>query len=129
MTQFNKKDFTWDGMYLMYKGAFDGAKMMMDVNPKAHPSWKGKLKPAFVARFKYNKSDRASFTKFLIANFTCEEYFGHMEKTNMGPEEILETKGYVSKTTADILSRNGYLPTPESKKNMLSEIIRGEITW
>ena len=53
MTKFVKEEFKWDGMYLMYGGAFDGAKMMMDVHPNAHPSWEGKLMPAFVARFKY----------------------------------------------------------------------------
>ena len=94
MTQFNKKDFAFDGEYLMYTGTFDGAQMMMEVYPDAHPSWEGKLKPAFVARFKRNKKDRASFTKFLIANFTCEEYFGHMEKFNMAPLEVLRGKGY-----------------------------------
>ena len=25
MTKFDKEMFTWDGMYLMYKGDFDGA--------------------------------------------------------------------------------------------------------
>ena len=45
MTKFDKEMFTWDGMYLMYKGDFDGAQMMMDVCPDAHPSWEGKLKP------------------------------------------------------------------------------------
>lgn len=94
MTQFKKENFIFGGEYLMYNGDFDGAKMMMEVHPDAHASWEGKLKPAFVARFKYNKRDRASFTKFLIANFTCEEYFGHMEKFNMAPLEVLRGKGY-----------------------------------
>jgi ribosomal protein L31 len=96
MTQFKKEEFTWDGEYLMYTGNFDGARMMMDVCPDAHPSWAGKLKPAFVARFKYNKRDKASFQKFLIANFTCEEYFNHMEKYNMGPLEVLIGKGWMT---------------------------------
>ena len=96
MTQFKKEEFTWDGEYLMYRGAWEGAKLMMDVDPDAHPSWAGKLKPTFVARFKYNKRDKASFLKFLIANFTCEEYFNHMEKYNMGPLEVLIGKGYMT---------------------------------
>ena len=96
MTQFKKEEFTWDGEYLMYRGAWEGAKLMMDVDPDAHPSWAGKLKPAFVARFKYNKRDKASFQKFLIENFTCEEYFNHMEQYNMGPLEVLIGKGYMT---------------------------------
>ena len=37
MTQFKKEEFTWDGEYLMYRGNWDGAKLMMDVDPDAHP--------------------------------------------------------------------------------------------
>ena len=44
--------FTWDGMYLVYKGDFGDAQMMMDVCPNAHPSWERLLGTvAFVARF------------------------------------------------------------------------------
>ena len=28
MTAFVKENFSWDGMYLMYKGEFEGAKLM-----------------------------------------------------------------------------------------------------
>ena len=71
--------FTWDGMYLMYKGDFDGAQMMMDVCPDAHPSWEGKLKPAFVARFKYRKPYK-TWMKFLIKHATVEEYMTLQKK-------------------------------------------------
>ena len=30
MTKFNKEDFTWDGMYLMYRGDFNGSRKMLD---------------------------------------------------------------------------------------------------
>ena len=95
MTQFKKEEFTWDGEYLMYRGAWKGAKLMMDVHPDAHPSWKGKVKPTFVARFKYNKKDKPKFLKFLIANFTCEEYFNHMETFKMSPMDVMIGRGYL----------------------------------
>ena len=45
-TRFEKEMFTWDGMYLMYKGDF--APSMETVHPDCHPSWIGKNKPQFV---------------------------------------------------------------------------------
>jgi hypothetical protein len=51
----------------------------------------------FIARFKYSHpgTNAKDFVKFLIANFTVEEYFDLRAK-NMAPGEILRTKGYVS---------------------------------
>ena len=53
MTKFNKEDFTWDGMYLMYRGRHTGSRNMEEVHPNCHPSWIGQPKPEFIARFKY----------------------------------------------------------------------------
>lgn len=52
----------------------------------------------FVGRFKYMRpgANSKSFVKFLIANFTVEEYFDMLEVKGMAPAEILRTKGYVS---------------------------------
>ena len=85
MTPFAKEDFNWDGEYLTYSGAYNGCKMMMEVNPNAHPSWEGKRYPKFVARFKNNKGQRRRFQKFLIENFSCEEYFKAAEATGRNP--------------------------------------------
>jgi ribosomal protein L31 len=41
MTKFNKEDFTWDGMYLMYRGKHTQSVNMEVANPKCHPSWVG----------------------------------------------------------------------------------------
>lgn len=50
----------------------------------------------FVARFKYMKpkTNANAFVKFLIANFTVEEYFEALE--SIPPLTILQQKGYVS---------------------------------
>ena len=95
MTKFVKDEFKWDGMYLMYGGAFDGAKMMMDVHPNAHPSWEGKLMPAFVARFKYGYKPWKTWVNFLVKNATVEEYMKLAEETS--PVQAMETLGYKGK--------------------------------
>ena len=94
MTPFVKEDFNWDGEYLTYSGAYNGCKMMMQVNTNAHPSWEGKRYPKFVARFKNNKGLRRRFQKFVIENFSCEEYFKAEEATS--PLQAVMAKGFTS---------------------------------
>jgi len=90
-TKFNKEDFTWDGMYLMYRGDFNGSRKMLDVNPKAHPSWKGMNKPAFVARFKYGYKPWKAWVNFLVKNATVEKY---MELASHDNKYFNERYGY-----------------------------------
>jgi len=54
-----------------------------------------KTRPEFVARFKYNKSDKPSFVRFLIKNFTVEEYFDLTNKKGWAPLQVLFMRGYV----------------------------------
>lgn len=108
-TRFNKEDFTWDGMYLMYKGDFDGAQKMMDVHPTAHPSWAGLNKPAFVARFKYGSyKPWKAWVNFLVKNASVEEYMrlsshdhNYMSRygyeTTGSPSHAMEALGYKGK--------------------------------
>lgn len=90
MSKFTKENFNWDGMYLTY-----GSERK------------------FVARFKHRGGDCASFTNFLIKNFTVEEYFDLTEKQNVLPLKALENKGYVSPTVKKILKNSGFPPTRE----------------
>lgn len=76
MTQFIKENFDYDSGWLTYR---------TDT----------KTRPEFVARFKYNKSDKPSFLKFLIKNFTVEEYRDLTNMLNLAPMQALATKGYV----------------------------------
>jgi hypothetical protein len=48
----------------------------------------------FVANFSKRGGGKATFIKFLIKNFTVEEYFEMLE-TNKSPLGIAQTKGYV----------------------------------
>jgi hypothetical protein len=95
-TRFNKDQFTWDGMYLMYRGDFAGAVKMLDANPKAHPSWEGLNRPAFVARFKYgNYKPWKAWVNFLVKNATVEEYMKLEEELH--PAGAMKALGYKGK--------------------------------
>jgi len=95
MTKFDKEMFSWDGMYLMYKGDFNGSRLMQDVSPDCHPSWHGLLKPAFVARFKYGYKPYKTWINFLVKNCNVEEY---MElSANLNPVAAMRQLGYKGK--------------------------------
>lgn len=86
MTSFVKENFHFFGDCLSYV-----------VDPS---EYRGK----FVARFKYRKGGLASFKKFLIANFTVEEYFARLDERE-APLTILRSKGYVDPSLAKFRAR------------------------
>ena len=91
-TKFNKEEFTWDGMYLMYRGEFPGAPLMNEVHPNCNPSWIGKVKPAFIARNKYGSFPYKSWINCLVDNYTVEEYLAVSEETS--PLQAVQAVGY-----------------------------------
>ena len=103
-TRFNKDQFTWDGMYLMYRGDFAGAVKMLDANPKAHPSWEGLNRPAFVARFKYGYKPWKAWVNFLVKNATVEEYMHYADHKKNFEGEYGEQCG----TPAFAMKKLGY---------------------
>jgi len=92
MTAFNKEDFHWDGMYLMYRGPYSGSKNMDEVHPNCHPSWVGVMKPAFIARFKYGSKPWKSWANFLVKNISVEEYLKLVNETS--PLEAMQKLGF-----------------------------------
>ena len=92
MTNFKADEFTWDGMYLMYRGRHTGSRNMEEVHPNCHPSWIGKAKPEFIARFKYGSKPWKSWVKCLVENYTVEEYIA--ECKNSSPLAAVEKVGY-----------------------------------
>ncbi|PZR79770.1 MAG: hypothetical protein DI537_40640 [Stutzerimonas stutzeri] len=60
----------------------------------------------FIARFKYMRpaANAKHFVKFLIANFTVEEYAA-ARAAGKAPAEILREKGYVSLNEANAAKR------------------------
>jgi len=64
----------------------------------------------FVARFK--RGGKADFLKFLVKNFSVEEYFSLLD-SGMAPVTALKTKGYVSAAEKKALKRAGYPATLE----------------
>ena len=95
MTQFNKEDFTWDGMYLMYRGRHTKSVNMEVANPDCHPSWIGEPKPEFIARFKYGTKPWRSWRNFLCKNCTVEQYV--LLRDNTSPLDAMESMGFVSR--------------------------------
>ena len=78
---FEKDNFTWDGEYLMYDGPYNGQKTMDEVHPNCHPSWVGKRKPAFIARFKYKKPYKR-WINTLVKNATVEQFLMLSDETD-----------------------------------------------
>ena len=95
MTKFNKEDFTWDGMYLMYRGKHSKSVNMEVARPDCHPSWHGKPKPEFIARFKYGYKPWKAWVNFLVKNVTVEQY---LELSNdSSPVQAMRTLNYKGK--------------------------------
>jgi hypothetical protein len=99
MTKFKKEDFTWDGMYLMYRGRHTQSVDMDVANPGCHPSWIGVPKPEFIARFKYgNYKPWKAWVNFLVKNVTVERYMALSNTKDGGsPVHAMKTLGYKGK--------------------------------
>lgn len=102
MSQFQKDQFDFDGMYLMYRVTPDDAAKN------------------FVARFKHRGGDRAGFQSFLIKNFSVEEYFAELH-AGQPPLKILESRGYVSPSIKRLLKQLGYPQTAAGKRQYLQD--------
>jgi len=94
MTQFDKTKFVGDE-YVTYNGEF-------------------------VARFK--RGGRSDFLKFLVKNFTVEEYFKAIKE--IPPLGVLKMKGYVSPMSKKILAFAGYPQTAEGEAQYLVDIVK-----
>lgn len=98
MTKFDKTKFTYHGGYLEYTGTYEGQPTWDQVAPNCHPSRVGMPKELFIARFKYGGAavKMGAFKKFLINNFTVEEYVEarNNEGIDGAPLRILENKGF-----------------------------------
>lgn len=83
----------------------------------------------FIARFKYRKpaSCAKHFVKFLIANFTVEEFFKiKLLDKNATPIGILETKGYVSYNVCTLLKKEGLPQTQEGYQKFVEDRMKEE---
>jgi len=98
MTKFDRKKFTYHGGYLTYEGTYEGQPTWDQVAPNCHPSRVGMPKELFIARFKYSGGPvkMGAFKKFLINNFTVEEYVEARKNEGIdgAPLRILENKGF-----------------------------------
>lgn len=98
MTAFVKEEFVWDGMYLTYRGRYEGSKNMEQVNPNCHSSWIGQPQPAFIARWKYGYKPWKAWINFLVKNVTVERYMElSTEPKNGSPVKAMVELGYRGK--------------------------------
>ena len=96
MTKFDRDQFTWDGMYLMYRGRHTQSVNMDEAHPNCHPSWVGKPKPEFIARFKYGPyKPWKAWVNFLVKNATVEQYLDLQKAEH--PRGAMKTLGYGGK--------------------------------
>jgi hypothetical protein len=98
MTAFKLSSFTHGSMYLHY--IHNGERR-------------------FVARFKYVRGGQSDWIKFMIANFTVEEYFAAMD-AGVAPLKIMEAKGYVLPHIRKWLKARG-LPQTQAGLTMMIE--------
>lgn len=96
MTPFVKEEFVWDGMYLMYRGRHTKSVNYEVARPDCHPSWVGKPKPEFIARFKYGRKPWKSWVNFLVKNnVSVEKYLELAEE--FYPKPAMAILGYKGK--------------------------------
>tara|TARA_R100001377_G_scaffold80519_1_gene59478 strand:- start:598 stop:897 length:300 start_codon:yes stop_codon:yes gene_type:complete len=97
MTQFNKSDFNYGGGYLTYKGDYEDRPVYAN-EEGVHPSRVGRGIDLFIARFKYVGSPvkMCAFKKFLIDNFTVEEYVEMRsgDGFDSSPFRVIQRKGF-----------------------------------
>lgn len=105
MTAFVKENFLNDHEYVNY--LVDG-------------DWK---KRTFVARFKYQKGAKGSFIKFLMKNFSVEEYFARID-SGESPLKIVESKGYLMPHIKKILKNAGYETTPAGFAKYIDDSVK-----
>lgn len=101
MTAFQKDEFRWDGMYLHYTGRHENSKTFDELYPEScHPSNVGRIKPEFIARFKYGRKPYKTWINFLVKHFTVEEYLGMIEMDKEGtlsPLDAMRSRGFKTK--------------------------------
>ncbi len=107
-TRFEKDQFTWDGMYLMYRGSHSKSVNMEVACPDCHPSWHGKPQPTFIARFKYGSKPWKSWVNFLCKTTSVEEYIELSEESS--PMQAMEYLGWKprKKRQPPRILRNGF---------------------
>ena len=74
---------------------------------------------AFVARFK--RGGRVPFIKFLIANFSTEEYFSRLTAGEL-PLPILQSKGYIQPHVVRLMKQYGLPVTRASMPLLLKRV-------
>ncbi len=103
---------------------FDLSKFDMGYGRERYVTYEGK----FIGRFKHANATACAkhFVKFLVANFTVEEFFAGLEQKHervnrtLAPAEVLETKGFIDYNTRRSMKRGGYTTVREMLDAMMA---------
>ena len=96
MTAFVKEDFVWDGSYSCIEVDTRVCKHGSCIDLNCHPSWVGKPKPEFIARFKYGPyKPWKAWVNFLVKYVSVERYVA-LEKAS-SPVQAMRQLGYKGK--------------------------------
>ena len=124
MTQFNKDDFRFDGMYLMYTG--EQGYCTEYYGEDAHPTRVGKARDMFIARFKYGSKPWKTWVNFMVKNFTVEEYATRIAH-NETPVAIMQSKGFLEPALKKQCKKAGYPQTVAGWKQMIHDSVQRDI--
>jgi len=115
MKVFNKENFSWDGMYLMYEGDLGKFnKSYSEVyGDKCHPSRADMIVPAFIARFKYGPKPYKSWINFIAKNFDVEEWI-ELAENGVSPAAAMRSKGYVNSIERKLMKKHGLKVSAEN---------------
>lgn len=120
MTAFNKDDFRWDGMYLMYTGEQGYCTEYYGHEENIHPTRRGTARDMFIARFKYGRKPWKTYVNFLVKNFTVEEY-ATRSAHGESPVEIVQSKGMLEPALKKQCRDAGYPQTVAGWKQLISD--------
>lgn len=114
-TPFNKDNFIWDGMYLVYSGDQGDAGYYYIATKNTHPSRVRTAAPIFVARFKYGSKPWKSWVNFIVKNFSVEEWYA-LQQNGVTPVDAMSSKEFIHSTERKLMKEFGLRCTPRNVK-------------
>jgi hypothetical protein len=107
MTNFNKDNFNWDGMYLTYTGDQGDSGYYYIDGPNVHPTRVGTAHSLFIARFKWGSKPWKTWVNFIVKNFTVEEFAFAANDKDMDPMKLMSSKGFIHGTERKLMKEFG----------------------
>lgn len=107
MTAFNKEQFSWDGMYLMYEGDQGEHTVRYEDDGRTHPSRVGTIRPMFIARFKYGSKPWKTWVNRIAKHYTVEQVAEAYARGD-SPVDLMRATGYLDSQEKKLCDEYGY---------------------